>query len=79
MGYWKSHGLNWGVYVYTYGACLLHDLDRVLGTEAMATMLRTYAKTHWYGVSTVLDFKSAVQAATTVDLTSFWKAHTIGA
>jgi hypothetical protein len=79
MAYWKSFGTGWGVYVYTYGACLLHDLERVLGAPVMATMLRTYAKTHWYGVSTVLDFTSAAQAATTVDLTSFWKTHTIGA
>jgi hypothetical protein len=79
MGYWQAHAANWGVYVYTYGACLLHDLERVLGAPAMAAMLHTYAKSHWYGVSTVLDFKSAVQAATTVDLTTFWKAHTIGA
>jgi hypothetical protein len=79
MGHWKSYGGNWGVYVYTYGACLLHDLERVLGAPAMATMLRAYAKSHWYGVSTVADFKSAAQSATSVDLTSFWTTHTLGA
>lgn len=79
MGVWKSYGSSWGVYVYTYGSCLLHDLERVLGAPAMATMLRAYAKSHWYGVSTVPDFKAAAQSATKTDLTVFWKSHTLGA
>ncbi len=77
MGYWKTYGAGWSQYVYTYGACMLHDLERVLGTPAMAKMIRGYTKSHWYGVSTVADFKAAAQAATSTDLTAFWKAHTI--
>jgi hypothetical protein len=77
MGFWKTHATSYGSYVYTYGACLLHDLERVLGASAMATMLRAYAKSHWYGISTPATFKQAAQSATTVDLTSFWTAHTV--
>ncbi|NEA31592.1 M1 family metallopeptidase [Streptomyces sp. SID13031] len=77
MGYWKRYGAGWSRYVYTYGACMLHDLERVLGSPAMATMLRAYTKSHWYGVSTVADFKAAAQAATRTDLTAFWDAHSI--
>lgn len=77
MGYWKTYGPGWSRYVYSYGACMLHDLERVLGTPAMAKMIRAYTKSHWYGVSTVPAFKSAAQAATSTDLTTFWKSHTI--
>ncbi|WP_202865802.1 M1 family metallopeptidase [Kribbella turkmenica] len=78
MSYWQSHQASYGTYVYTYGACLLHDLQRHLGTEAMAELLATYAKTHWYGVVTPTDFKTAAQSVSPTDLTQFWTSHGIG-
>jgi aminopeptidase N len=75
MGFWKAHPADYGPYVYTYGSCMLHDLERTIGPAKMATMLKAYAKDHWYGVSTPADFKRAAQAATSTDLTAFWTAH----
>jgi hypothetical protein len=77
MAYWDAHSSRYSTVVYTYGKCALHDLRRVLGDAAMATMLKNYAQSHWYGVSTVAEFKAAAQAATTTDLTSFWATHRI--
>ncbi|WP_112246324.1 M1 family metallopeptidase [Kribbella monticola] len=78
MAYWKAHPTSYGTYVYTYGACMLHDLDRLIGGPAMATLLKTYALTHWYGIATPAAFKQAAQSATAIDLTSFWSGHSIG-
>jgi hypothetical protein len=75
MGYWKTYGSSWGRYVYTLGACMLHDLERLIGSAPMAQLLKTYARTHWYGVSTPAAFKSAAQAATSINLTGFWADH----
>jgi hypothetical protein len=44
----------------------------------MERLLASYAKAHWHGVSTPADFKAAAQAASSVDLTSFWRGHGIG-
>lgn len=77
MAWWDAHSSRYGTVVYTYGKCALHDLRRALGTSTMTTMMANYAATHWYGVSTVADFKAAAQVATTVDLTSFWSTHHI--
>jgi hypothetical protein len=43
----------------------------------MTSLLRSYAASHWFGISTVADFKAAAQAATTVNLSSFWTTHRI--
>lgn len=77
MAYWDTHSSRYSTVVYGYGKCALHDLRRVLGDTAMATMLKNYATSHWYGVSTTAEFKAAAQAATTTDLTSFWTTHRI--
>jgi hypothetical protein len=50
----------------------------VIGSQAMASLLNTYARSHWYGISTPSAFKKAAQSATAHDLTAFWTAHTIG-
>jgi hypothetical protein len=73
MGYWGAHQTSYGVYVYTYGSCALHELERVIGGPAMARMLAAYAKAHWYGVSTPADFRAAAQAAGVP--ASFWSSH----
>jgi aminopeptidase N len=78
MSYWQSHKSSYGPYVYVYGACMLHDLERLLGAEAMSNLLATYAKTQWYGVTTPADFKTAAQAVSPSDLTSFWRSHAMG-
>lgn len=77
MAYWDANSSRYGTVVYGYGKCALHDLRRVLGTTAMNTLLKNYAQSHWYGISTTADFKAAAQAMTTTDLTSFWSQHRI--
>lgn len=77
MGYWDAHSSRYSTVVYGYGKCALHDLRRVLGDTVMAKLLKDYATSHWYGVSTTAEFKAAAQAATTTDLTSFWTTHRI--
>lgn len=77
MAYWDAHSSRYGTVVYTYGKCALHDLRRLIGDTAMANLLKSYATSHWYGVSTTAEFKAAAQAATTTDLTSFWTTHRI--
>ncbi|WP_416977514.1 M1 family aminopeptidase [Streptomyces sp. T028] len=77
MAYWDTHSSRYGTVVYGYGKCALHDLRRLIGDTAMANLLKSYATSHWYGVSTTAEFKAAAQAATTTDLTSFWTTHRI--
>jgi hypothetical protein len=78
MAYWDAHAGRYGTVVYGYGKCTLHDLRRLIGTTAMTNLLRSYAAAHWFGVSTVADFKAAAQAAAgTTNLTAFWAAHRV--
>ncbi|MCX5062477.1 MULTISPECIES: M1 family metallopeptidase [unclassified Streptomyces] len=77
MAYWDTHSSRYSTVVYGYGKCALHDLRRVLGDTVMTKLLKDYATSHWYGVSTTSEFKAAAQAATTTDLTSFWSTHRI--
>ncbi|GIH20127.1 putative Ig domain-containing protein [Rugosimonospora africana] len=77
MAYWDAHSSRYSTVVYTYGKCALHDLRRLIGDSTMSSLLSSYAASHWYGISTVADFKAAAQAATSVDLTSFWSTHHI--
>ncbi|MGW1725762.1 M1 family aminopeptidase [Streptomyces sp. NPDC002306] len=77
MAYWDTHSSRYSTVVYGYGKCALHDLRRLLGDTVMAKLLKDYATSHWYGVSTTAEFKAAAQAATTTDLTSFWTQHRI--
>jgi hypothetical protein len=75
MSYWQSRQASYGPYVYTYGACMLHELERLIGSPAMARLLTAYARSHWYGVATPTAFKTAAQAVSTTDLTPFWTSH----
>ncbi|GAB1640309.1 M1 family metallopeptidase [Krasilnikovia sp. MM14-A1259] len=78
MAYWDAHSNRYSTVVYGYGKCTLHDLRRLIGTTAMDNLLRSYAASHWYGISTVADFKAAAQAAAgSTDLTSFWATHRV--
>ncbi|MEU9308993.1 M1 family aminopeptidase [Streptomyces sp. NPDC048256] len=77
MAYWDTHSSRYSTVVYGYGKCALHDLRRLIGDTAMTKLLKDYATSHWYGVSTTAEFKAAAQAATTTDLTSFWTTHRI--
>jgi hypothetical protein len=77
MAWWDAHSSRYSTVVYGYGKCALHDLQRLLGNAAMSSMLMNYAASHWFGISTVADFKAAAQAATSTDLTSFWSTHHI--
>lgn len=76
MAYWSQHRGEYHL-VYTAGPCALADLERTLGADAMARLLKRYARDHWYGVSTTADFKKAAQAMTRDDLGPFWEAHRI--
>ena len=78
MAYWDAHSSRYSTVVYGYGKCTLHDLRRLIGDTAMTNLMRSYAQSHWYGVSTVADFKAAAQAAAgSTDLTSFWASHRV--
>lgn len=77
MAYWDAHSSRYSTVVYTYGKCALHDLRRLLGDATMTTLLRNYAQSHWYGVSTTAEFKAAAQAATSTNLSAFWTQHRI--
>ncbi|MFF5497751.1 M1 family aminopeptidase [Streptomyces aquilus] len=77
MAYWDAHSSRYSTVVYGYGKCALHDLRRLIGDTAMTNLLKSYASSHWYGVSTTAEFKAAAQAATSTDLTSFWNTHRI--
>ncbi|WP_232240677.1 M1 family metallopeptidase [Kutzneria sp. 744] len=78
MAYWDAHSSRYSTVVYNYGKCTLHDLRRLIGDTAMTTLLKSYAQSHWYGVSTVAEFKAAAQAAAgSTDLTSFWTSHRV--
>jgi hypothetical protein len=78
MAYWDAHSSRYSTVIYGYGKCTLHDLRRLIGTTAMTNLLKSYAASHWYGVSTVADFKAAAQAAAgSTDLTSFWATHRV--
>jgi aminopeptidase N len=77
MSYWDAHPKRYDPVVYEAGKCALHDLRRLLGTTTMAALLRRYAQTHWYGISTTADFKAAAQSVTATDLSDFWHRHRI--
>ncbi|MFJ2582953.1 hypothetical protein ACIO3N_40110, partial [Kitasatospora aureofaciens] len=77
MSYWDAHPKRYETVVYDYGSCALHDLRRLIGATTMSRLLHDYARAHWYGVSTTSDFKAAARAATSVDLTAFWREHRI--
>ncbi|WP_333493422.1 M1 family metallopeptidase [Kitasatospora cathayae] len=77
MSYWDTHPDRYVPVVYDRGSCALHELRRLIGADTMASLLRDYARAHWYGVSTTAEFKAAAQAATSVDLTPFWREHRI--
>ncbi|MGW7127515.1 M1 family metallopeptidase [Streptomyces bobili] len=76
MAYWSRHP---GAYhlVYTAGPCALADLERTLGADTMARLLKGYVRDHWYGVSSTAAFKKAAQSVTDQDLGPFWETHRI--
>ncbi|MFF5481935.1 M1 family metallopeptidase [Streptomyces sp. NPDC012935] len=76
MAYWAEHPGEYH-FLYTAGPCALADLERTLGADTMARLLKQYARDHWYGVSTTAEFKEAAQAVTGKDLNPFWKLHRI--
>ena len=76
MAYWAEHRDEYHL-LYTTGPCALADLERTLGADTMARLLKRYAHDHWYGVSTTADFKKAAQSVTDKDLGPFWKQHRI--
>jgi hypothetical protein len=53
--YWDAHASRYSTVVYTYGRCVLHDLRRLIGDTVMTNLMRSYAPSHWYGISTGAD------------------------
>jgi aminopeptidase N len=76
MAYWSRHPGEYHL-IYTAGSCALARLERTIGADAMAGLLKRYARDHWYGVSTTADFKKAAQSVTDIDLDPFWARHRI--
>ncbi|MFF8315905.1 M1 family metallopeptidase [Streptomyces bobili] len=76
MAYWSRHPGEYHL-VYTAGPCALADLERALGADTMARLLKEYARDHWYGVSSTAAFKKAAQSVTDQDLGPFWETHRI--
>ncbi|MEJ8672478.1 M1 family metallopeptidase [Streptomyces sp. MS1.AVA.1] len=76
MAYWAGHPGEYH-FLYTAGPCALADLERTLGADTMARLLKQYARDHWYGVSSTAEFKKAAQSVTGKDLNPFWKLHRI--
>ncbi|WP_435878272.1 hypothetical protein [Streptomyces bobili] len=76
MAYWSRHPGEYHL-VYTAGPCALADLERALGADTMARLLKGYVRDHWYGVSGTAAFKKAAQSVTDQDLGPFWETHRI--
>lgn len=76
MAYWAKHRDEYHL-VYTAGPCALARLEDTLGADTMARLLKQYARDHWYGLSTTVDFKKAAQSMTDKDLGPFWERYRI--
>jgi hypothetical protein len=82
MAYWNRHPRQYWI-LYDQGTCALADAADHLGVDRFITLLREYAAAHWLGVSTVPDFKTALEAAAAAwapdwDVASYWRHWRIG-
>ncbi len=73
MDYYGSRPDEYAPGVYGDGACMFHELERMIGPAAMQTALRGYLAAHEYGVARPADLRGAFQSVTTVDLGPFWE------
>ena len=39
MACWGAHQSSYVTYVYTYGSCMLHELEQLVGTPVMGRLL----------------------------------------
>jgi aminopeptidase N len=83
MKYFTQHASEYGLVVYSIGACALHDLSKTLGPRVMTNFLRSYATGHALGWSTTPDFQAAAQKVASelhdpIDLTPLWHLWRIG-
>jgi len=83
MKYFTEHAGEYGLVVYSIGACALHDLSKTLGPRVMTQFLRSYAKGHAAGWSTTAEFRTAAQKVASelhdpIDLTPLWHKWRIG-
>ena len=62
---------------YLYGRRMYETMVAWETMDDPEPLMRDYAQSHWYGVSTTAEFKAAAQAMTSTDLTSFWSRHRI--
>lgn len=72
---WEEYSLD----IYVRGACVLHNLERVLGRDRVERLLRSYVETYGLDFSTTARFVEFVQAEASVDpkvdLSRFWAEH----
>lgn len=67
-----------GSVVYRRGAIVLHMLRHVLGDEAFFQGARNYLESFAYGTVDTEDFKAEMEAASGMDLTSFFNSWVYG-
>jgi hypothetical protein len=73
-----THAGRFGSYLYGEADVVLDNNFWFGGMEYPGFVLDVVSSTaHWYGISTTADFKAAAQAATSVNLSSFWTTHRI--
>ncbi|MEU8814927.1 M1 family metallopeptidase [Actinoplanes sp. NPDC048796] len=72
MDYYDTRRDEYVPAVYGDGACMFHELEALIGGDAMRTGLRRYLAAQKFGVARPAELRAALQSATTVDLGDFW-------
>ncbi|MCU7727738.1 M1 family metallopeptidase [Actinoplanes sp. KI2] len=73
MDYYAIHPDFYPPGVYGDGACMFHELESLIGPDAMRTALRDYLARYRFAIAEPAQLRSAFQAVTTTDLTAFWQ------
>lgn len=73
MDYYAEHTDEYAAGVYGDGACMFHELEALIGAASMRAGLRRYLSGQRFGIARPAELRTALQAATTVDLTGFWE------
>jgi aminopeptidase N len=73
MDYYAAHPDFYPPGVYGDGACMLHELESLIGPDAMRTALHNYLTEYRFKIATPAELRAAFQAETPTDLTAFWE------
>ena len=73
MDYYATHPDFYAPGIYGDGACMLLELEGLIGPAAMRTALRHYVAENRFGVAEPSTLRAAFQAVTPIDLTPFWE------